>query len=444
MTSRATSNSNQEQLEFASCRGLKVQADFRGGDISSDGGLLLLRQIDQQLNLLSRASACLKDPRDPNKIQHTQEQLLKQRVMGIAQGYEDLNDHDSLRHDTLLQLAAGKTSALGSAPTLCRMEHRADRHSAIRLNELLVDLFIESFKSPPEELILDFDATDDPTHGQQEGNFFHGYYRRYCFLPLYVFCGSQPLFALLRPSNIDGARGAWAILKKLTKALRAKWPKVRIIFRGDSGFCRWRMLNWCDAHGVDYVVGLARNPKVTAQLQHLLDQAKLNHETTGKKQRLFTWLYYGASTWDYKRTVIGKAEHTQKGSNPRYLVTSLTGGAQDIYDKIYCARGDMENRIKEQQLGLFADRTSCHAWWPNQMRLLLSTLAYVLIDGLRRLGLHGREESTHQATTLRVTLLKVGAVIVKNTRRVRVHLSSHWPGRQLFEHVHQALSQSAS
>lgn len=440
MTNRATTKCKQPELGFASCQNRKVSVNFGGGDISSEGGLLLLREVDRKLDVLGRAAKLLNDPRQQGKVGHTVESMLKQRVMAIAQGYEDLNDHDLLRHDSLLQTVSAKSTALASSPTLCRMEHWADKHSAVRLNKLLVELFIESFDSPPEELILDFDATDDPTHGKQQGVFFHGYYRHYCFLPLYVFCGSQPLFAWLRPSNIDGAQGSWAILKMLTKHLREKWPEVRIIFRGDSGFCRHRMLDWCDNNDVDYVVGLARNTTVTGQMQFLLDRAAHQHELTGKKQREFTWLYYGAGSWNTKRTIIGKAEHTDKGSNPRYIVTSLKGRARDIYDRLYCARGDMENRIKEQQLGLFADRTSCHDWWSNQHRLLMSTLAYVLVDGLRRLGLSGTDWATKQVSTLRAGLLKIGAVIVRNTRRIKVMLSGSWPHREIFIKAHTRLT----
>ena len=424
-----------DQLEFASCQKLKVEADFEGGNVSSDGGLLLLREVDRKLKVLSRASKCLRDDRDPSKIHHTQESQLRQRVMGLVQGYEDLNDHDTLRHDILLQTAAGRCDALASPPTLCRMEHRADRRGAMAINELLVDLFIESHKKAPEELILDFDATDDPVHGDQEGRFFHGYYKNYCFLPLYVFCGSQPLFAMLRPANIDGARGAWAVLKGLVRRLREAWPEVRIIMRADSGFCRWRMLSWCERNNVDYVVGFARNTRVSGNAGHILEQAALRHQRSGMKQRLFGWIQYKAKSWDRARLLIAKAEHTDKGSNPRYVITNMRGEAKEIYDDIYCGRGDMENRIKEQQLGLFADRTSCHDWWPNQLRLLLSTLGYVLVDGLRRLGLNGTDWARKQASTLRVGLLKIGAVITRNTRRIRIHFASGWPNREIFIHA---------
>lgn len=432
-------DSRSIQLEFASCRGRKVQADFEGGEVSSDGGLLLLREVDRRLGVTRRAASLLPDDRQTGKVRHGMPQMVGQRIMALAQGYEDLNDHEELRHDTLLQTAVQSSGKLASASTLCRMEQRADRHSAMALNDLLVDLFIESHDQAPEEVLLDFDATDDPVHGRQEGRFFHGYYDRYCFLPLYVFCGSHPLLAWLRPSNLDGARGAWTALRWLVKRLRKAWPEVRIIWRADSGFCRWRMLQWSDRHNVDYIVGLAKNQRVTRLASHLLDGSEDGWTRTGEKQRIFGWVEYGASTWDRARRVIAKAEHSDKGSNPRFVVTSLEGDPKELYDGRYCPRGDMENRIKEQQLGLFADRTSCHAWWPNQLRLMLSTLAYVLIDGLRRLALEGTNLAQRQASTLRVCLLKIGAVIVRNTRRVVVHLSSSWPGRDHFIAAHAKL-----
>lgn len=386
-----------------------------------------------------RAAAALPDARQAGKVVHSTRAMVAQRVLALAQGYEDLNDHDTLRHDLLLQSAAGRDRTLASAPTLCRMENRAGRHAAMALNSLLVELFIESHEAPPEEVVLDFDATDDPVHGRQEGRFFHGYYDRYCFLPLYVFCGSQPLVAWLRPANTDAARGAWLALKLLVERLRAAWPETRIVWRADSGFCRWRMLRWSERHGVDYIVGLARNKRVTALAGELIGQAGTGFSKTGEKQRLFGWLDYGARSWDRPRRVIAKAEHSAKGSNPRYVATTLEGDPRDLYERVYCARGDMENRIKEQQLGLFADRTSCHAWWPNQLRLLLSTLGYVLVDGLRRLALTGTDWGRKQATTLRAGLLKIGAVVTRNTRRVRVHLSGAWPWREIFALAHARL-----
>lgn len=431
---------NPRQLDFSSFKKRKVQVDFEGGDITSDAGVLLLREVDKKLGMLERAAKLIPDERDQSKVVHSMDSMIRQRVLGIAQGYEDLNDHDRLRDDLAIRAASGRDDQLAGSSTLCRMENKVCRKTAMELNDLLVSLFIESHDTAPEELILDFDVTDDPVHGNQQGRFFHGYYRNYCFLPLYVFCGSQPLFAWLRPANIDGARGAWAALKALVKRLRGAWPKVRIVLRADSGFCRWRMLSWCENNGVDYIVGLAKNSRVSSEAGHLIELAGHLHQSTGAKQRLFGWITYKALKWDKERMVIAKAEHSDKGSNPRYVITSLKGDARELYDKVYCARGDMENRIKEQQLGLFADRTSCHRWWPNQLRLLLSTLAYVLVDGLRRLGLAETEWATEQVSTLRCRLLKAGAVVVRNTRRFIVRIASGWPGRDAFVHAHNKLS----
>ena len=277
-------------------------------------------------------------------------------------------------------------------------------------------------------------------HGHQEGRFFNGYYGDYCFLPLYVFCGEQLLVSYLRPSNLGAAQHSLAILKLLVKGLRAAWPKVKILFRGDSGFCRWRLFSWCERHGVDYLVGLAKNVRLAALAQPLVDQAEAAFMATGEKQRLFTWLSYGAGSWDKERRVILKAEHTDKGRNPRYLVTNLAGEAQSLYEATYCARGEMENRIKEQQLGLFADRTSCQGWWANQFRLLLSSAAYVLLESIRRLTLGGTDLARAQVGTIRLRLLKIGAVITRNTRRIRLFLSSAYPFQALFAQVAARLS----
>jgi len=431
---------NDELFEFPSFDRRKIEAGFQGGDVSSDGGVMLLREADRRLGLTRALDAALPDPRDPDLITHAQIDLLRQRIYGIAAGYEDLNDHDTLRHDLLWQSAVERGTALGSSPTLCRLEARASRRSAVAMHAVLLEKFIASFAAAPAELVLDFDATDDRIHGLQEGRFFHGYYGDWCFLPLYVFCGEQLLVSYLRASNIDAARHAPAILKLLVARLRQAWPQVRITFRGDSGFCRWKMLRWCERHGVDYIVGVAKNPRLLALADELLQQAAAGHAQSQDKQRLFGWLDYAAGTWDRSRRVIAKAEHSAQGSNPRFVVTSLAGEAQAIYDEVYCARGEMENRIKEQQLGLFADRTSCHGWWANQLRLLLSSAAYVLLETIRRIGLRGTELARAQAATIRLKLLKIGTVIVRNTRRIRLLFASAYPYANLLRLVQARLS----
>lgn len=421
-----------ELIGFPTSKSRRVQADFSGGDLSSDGGALLLRQADRRLGLTRELARRLHDPRRQASCEHRQQRLLQQRVYALALGYEDLNDHDQLRTDPGLQTCVDTDQNLASAPTLCRWENRADRQAARLVNELLVEKFVESFSTPPRELVLDFDATDNVVHGQQEGRFFHGYYDQYCFLPLYVFCGSQLLVGYLRPSNIDPARHAWAILALLVKRLRQVWPKVKIVMRADSGFCRWKLLRWCDRHQVDYIIGVAKNTRLNRLALPLLQAARGQYEQQGQKQRLFGWLQYGAKSWDRARRVIVKAEHGCQGANPRYVVTSLESEPQALYDELYCARGDMENRIKEQQLDLFSDRTSCTRWWANQWRMLLSGLAYVLLETIRRLGLRGTELARAQCGTIRLKLLKIGAVILRNTRRVRFHLASAYPHRRLF------------
>ena len=426
-------------FEFPACRKRRVVADFCGGDITSNGGVLLLRQADRLLGLTASAARRLIDARQTGKVEHGFTAMLRQRVFGLALGYEDVNDHADLRHDLALQTAAERDRVLASPSTLSRFENAADRSWAWRIHEILVETFIASFETPPEELILDFDATDDAVHGKQEGRFFHGYYDHYCFLPLYVFCGERLLVGYLRPSKIDGAKHAWAILSLLVKKLRQAWPGVRIIFRGDSGFCRHRMLGWCERKGVGYIVGLAKNARLNDLAAPWIETAEQGFEISGAKQRLFGEFAYAAGTWSAARRVIARIEHGPKGANPRYVVTNLEGSGQDLYEKLYCARGDMENRIKEQQLDLFADRTSCHKWWPNQFRLLLSSLAYVLLETIRRLGLQGTEMARAQAGTIRLKLLKIGAVILRNSRRVRIHLSSACPDKALFIHAAEKL-----
>ena len=432
---------NLTTVQFPSSKRRKVEAHFGGGAVSSDGGVLLLRQVDRRLGLTARVAAALGDERRAASCAHHVLGLLRQRVYALALGYEDLNDHATLRADPGLQTAVERDAPLASSPTLCRWENRADRETAWAVHRVLVERFIASYQRPPRHLILDFDATDDAVHGNQEGRFFHGYYGQYCFLPLYVFCRARLLVSYLRPSSTDPARHVWAILALLVKRLREAWPDVEIIFRGDSHFCRWRLLAWCERHQVRYIVGLAKNSRVQAEAADLMEEARAAFMATGEKQRLFADLVYAAGTWDKPRRVIAKAEHGDQGSNPRFVVTNLDGEAQTLYDTVYCARGEMENRIKEQQLDLFADRTSCHRWWPNQLRLLLSSLAYTLLEAIRRLALQGTELARAQCGTIRLKLLKIGAVVVRNTRRVRFILSSGYPLQALF---FQAVARLAS
>jgi len=425
---------NKPIIHFTPLARRQILAEFDAGAISSDGVALLLREVDRRINLLDRVDQLIPDPRDPLHIEHDQRTLIAQRVLAIACGWEDLNDHATLRNDLVLQLATSRKASddggdvdpdrpLASASTLCRLENRIDRQTCVRINQLLVELFIESHKAPPTEIILDFDATDDPVHGKQEGRFFHGYYDEYCFLPLYVFAGEQLLCAYLRPANIDGAKHAWAILALITKRLRQVWPGVKIIFRGDSGFCRWKMLRWCDRHGVDYIVCLAKNSVLTKLSETLMINAENAFKETGQKQRLFGELTYAAATWDKPRRVIARIEHSEKGENPRFITTTLAGEGQQLYEQVYCARGEVENRLKEQQLGLFADRTSCHDFVANQFRLLLSSLAYVLIETLRRTCLASTELAQAQVSTIRLKLLKIGALVQRSVRRIVIHLS---------------------
>ena len=427
MTKRTT-----KTIEFTRCKRRKVQADFGGGEITSDAGVMLLSEVDKKLKLTERIAPKLNDPRCRGKCDYSMQDLLRQRVYAIALGYEDLNDHDTLRTDTALQTAVGRDSDLSSRSTLCRFENWVTPDSLWQISSTLVDVFIESFKRPPKELILDFDSTDDPVHGHQIGRFFQGYYDCHCFLPLYVFCGKHLLGAYLRPSNIDGAKGAWAILKLLSERFRQLWPEVRIVFRADSGFCRHHMLNWCDRNAIDYIVGIAKNNRLLERAQQLMHEAHCIFIVTGQKQRLFGDFQYAARSWKYARRVIAKAEHSGRGPNPRFVVTNIKGDPAELYERLYCARGEAENRIKEQQLDLFSDRTSCMNWLPNQMRVLLSAIAYTLMEAIRRLALHGTQMANARCQSIRLKLLKIGAVITRNTRRVRLMLSSAYPYQELF------------
>jgi hypothetical protein len=438
---------NRQPLVFSSLGSKSVVADFLGGRLTSDAGTLLLREVGGKIGLFAALDQVIPDPRNPVFIVHDQEALLAQRIIAIALGYEDLNDHQTLRTDPALQLAAGRVPdeniALASPPTLCRLENRIDRPTLIRIAGVLVDQFIASRAQPPEHLILDFDATDDPVHGRQEGRFFHGYYDHYCFLPLYVFCGDELLTAYLRPSKIDASQHARALLKLLVRRLRQAWPAVKITIRADSGFCRWRLMRWCDSHGIGYVLGLARNPVLERLAADEIARAQRQFRKTGQPQRLFGSFSYAASTWDRPRRVIVKAEHTAQGPNPRFLVVNVPGDPQELYEDVYCQRGDMENRIKEQQLDLFADRTSCHRFLANQFRLLLSAAAYVLVQALRRTALPATDLAKAQIGTIRLKLLKVAARVLVTARRVVFHLASSYPFRSQFQAVFEGVLRMA-
>jgi hypothetical protein len=443
-------------------------ARFDGGRITSDAGGLLLRETEQRTGIIRRFATCFTDHRDPDLIEHTVEELLAQRVYGLALGYEDLNDHDALRFDPLLAVLVGKTDPLGQdrarardkgkalagKSTLNRLEltpvraNRKSRYKKVTVNRqaveaLFVELFLDAHAKPPARIVLDLDATDDPLHGHQSGRFFHGYYKEYCYLPLYIFCGEHLLGARLRPSNIDASAGSVKELKRIVGAIRQRWPDVQIVIRGDSGFCREAIMAWCDDHDVDYLLGLAKNPRLKAELADALQQAKEQFERTGQPARVFhDFVYQTRKSWSRPRRVVGKAEHLAKGENPRFVVTSLSAeafDAQTLYEQEYCARGDMENRIKEQQLCLFADRTSSATMRANELRLWLSSMAYTLMTAMERLGLQGTELARAQCDTIRLKLLKIGAVIRVTTRKVWFALAEGYPYRPLFQQVYAQL-----
>ncbi len=459
-----------EQLEFHALGRREVIGKFDGGRISSDGGGVLLRELEQRTQILKRFSHCFTDHRDADLIEHTVESLTKQRVFGLALGYEDLNDHDALRHDALLALLSDKTDlsgndrlreqdkgkALAGKSTLNRLELTPSdatgksRYKKIVANpaamdRLLVDLFVESFDTPPAEIVLDVDATDDPLHGDQEGRFFHGYYKNYCYLPLYIFCGEQLLCARLRTADQDGAAGTVEELARIVAQIRLAWPEVRIILRGDSGFCRDEIMEWCETHRVDYVLGLAKNKRLNKAIEVEMVQAKQQHEATGKAARVFRdFRYRTLKSWSCERRVVGKAEYLGKGENPRFVVSSISvdeQSARQLYEDFYCARGDMENRIKEQQLSLFADRTSTSQMRSNQLRLYFSSIAYVLVQTLRRLGLKDTVLEKAQCDTIRLKLFKVGARIRISVRKVWISFSESYPYADLFQQIFTKLQQ---
>jgi len=422
-----------------------------------------LRETDRAIGLSRQAAACFVDGRRQDRIEHSVETMVAQRIHGISLGYEDLNDHDELRHDPVLGLVSGKAetrrsdcAVLAGKSTLNRLEHAPktddDRYRKLSVDEgamerLFVSVFLKSHATPPERIILDLDATDDPIHGDQEGRFFHGYYKCYCYLPLYIFCGRHLLLAKLRPANIDASAGAKEEIAFIVAQIRQSWPSVEIWLRADSGFCREELMAWCEAHGVHYVFGLARNPRLEALIADELAEAARKAAESGKPERLFKELRYRTlNSWSRERRVVAKAEHLPKGKNPRFIVTSLTSeaaGAQELYEKIYCARGDMENHIKECQLDLFADRTSAASLRANQLRLWFASLAYVLMTALRRIALQGTELAQATAGTIRLKLLKLGALVTVSVRRVKIAIASACPLKGVFVNAHRRLCSAA-
>jgi len=439
-----------------------VVGRFDGGSITSDGGGLLLREVEQRAKIIGQFAGCFTDYRKPLLVEHSVEELVAQRVYGLALGYEDLNDHDELRNDPALAVLVGKRDpeggdrlhprdrgkALAGKSTLNRLElgspglvpsdgsYKKIVIDPTRAERFFVEMFLQAHDEAPPEIVLDLDATDDPLYGKQEGRFFHGYYKSYCYLPLYIFCGEFLLCAKLRPSDIDASAGAVEELERIVSRIRARWPETRIVIRADSGFCREAIMAWCEAHEVDYVLGLAKNSRLKAAIADELAEAKERHEETREASRVFKdFSYRTLDSWTRQRRVIGKAEHLSGGANPRFIVTTLDGDARKLYEEVYCARGEMENRIKEQQLYLFADRTSTRRIDSNQIRLWFSSVAYVLVQTLRRVGLKGTKLAKAQCHTIRLKLLKIGAVVRFTVRKVWVSLSESYPYADLFRRV---------
>ena len=459
-----TTHCNEAKLRFHDLDSREVAGRFDGGEITSDAGAVLLREVEKRTRVLRRMSECFEDHRDPERIEHTVESLVKQRVMGLCLGYEDLNDHDELCRDRLMALVcesddvngerrhreSDRGKALAGKSTLNRLElsPEQDKHRRYRkiesdtaaLDALLVEVFLEAHEGDaPIEVVLDVDATDDPLHGEQEGRFFHGYYKSYCYLPLYIFCGHHLLSARLRTADQDAAQGVVEELEGIVGRIRGRWPGVGIVVRGDSGFCRDELMRWCEEQEVEYVLGLAKNPRLTKMIGEEMAEAKRLHEASGESERVFAELRYRTrDTWSCERRVVAKAEHMSGGENPRFIVTSYAveqWAGRELYEQGYCARGDMENRIKEQQLNLFADRTSSHQMQANQMRLYFASFAYVLMHGLRRLGLEGTEMARAQCGTIREKVLKIGAQIRVSVRKVWISMSESYPRVGMFRAV---------
>jgi len=463
-THAMSTKSNDDHLHFQGIGRRRI--DFDAGRTTSDGGLMLLRQVALRMRLFERLAQCFIDHRKQAFVEHTAEELVSQRILGIACGYEDLDDHDILRDDPLLAAAVGKRDltgqhrrrakdrghALAGKSTLNRLELTPEgaspksRYKKIEcrsedIDRLLVDLFCEAYDEPPEEIVLDLDATDDPLHGGQEGRFFHGYYRCYCYLRLYIFCGHELLCARLRKSNIDGAAGAVEEVERIVAQVRERWPNVKILSRADSGFARDALMAWCERNEVDYVLGLAKNERLSSMIATDLDAMEKACEESDRPSKCYRELEYRTrDSWSRARRVIAKAEHLPGKANPRFVVTSLTDGeAKWMYEVVYCARGDMENRIKEQQLDMFADRTSTATMRGNQLRLYFASLAYVLVNALRRVGLANTRMAAAQCGTIRTRLLKIGGVVRCSVRRLYVSLSSAFPSRDVFVAAHAAI-----
>lgn len=447
-----------KSYDFARVESRSVVAAFDGGAVTSDAGGLLLGATDRAIGLVGRFAGCFTDHRRADLIEHEVATLVGQRVFGIALGYEDVNDHDQLRHDPVMATLVGKLAGRrrGCAPlagksTLNRLElsrpeptqyHKVS-HDPQAVEALFVTLFLEAHAKPPKQIILDLDATDDPIHGNQEGRFFHGYYDSYCYLPLYIFCGRHLLAAKLRRSNIDGAAGAREEIERIVTQIRRRWPRVRILLRADSGFCREELMAWCEGHRVDYLFGLARNARLVGQIERELAEAARESSRTGRPARRFRDFRWSTlDSWSRRRRVVAKAEVTQGDTNPRFVVTSLRPAeaeARHLYEKIYCARGEMENRIKECQADLFADRTSAATMRANQLRLWFASMAYVLLCALRRIGLRFTQFASATCGTIRLRLLKVGALVTASVRRIKIAMASAYPWRDEWELAHAFL-----
>jgi len=448
-----------DRFGFARVEGRRVEAAFDGGAVTSNAGALLLGASDRAIRLVERLAGCFSDGRQQELIEHSVETLVGQRVFGLALGYEDLVDHDELRHDPVMAVLAGKLSArradcapVAGKSTLNRLEHAPAGaaspyhkigHDGGAIERLLVELFLDAHDRPPEPIVLDLDATDDPLHGDQEGRFFHGYYGCYCYLPLYVFCGRHLLAAKLRPADIDGAAGALEEIERIVRQIRARWPEVRIVLRGDSGFAREALMAWCEANRVDYVFGLARNKRLVCAIEDDLQAAAEDSRRSAQPARRFKELLWTTrKSWSRRRRVVAKAEWTHDKANPRFVVTSLSPeehAARPLYEALYCARGDMENRIKECQMDLFADRTSAATMKANQLRLWFAAMAYVLISALRRIALQHTQFAKATCGTIRLKLLKIGAQVRVSVRRVKLAMASGCPYQHEFQTAHTRL-----